>query len=127
MQQKIIVDVDFHDDRCRQKAMKYVTCIIGINSISMDNEKKQMTVIGDFDAVAIVNKLRKKNYCTKIVSIGPAEQMPEPVEKPPEKPVVAPVVQKEKEPVIIYPYIPYYPPAHYSIISYEENYGSWFF
>ncbi|KAI3897553.1 hypothetical protein MKX03_007842 [Papaver bracteatum] len=116
MQQKIIVDVDFHDDRCRQKAMNSVTSLLGINSVSMDTEKKQLTIIGDFDAVDIVKKLRKRNYHAKMVFHGPAE---EPKKKPEEPVKPEPAKSEVIDPFM--PYVPYNLPAYYYIHSYEEN------
>ncbi|KAI3899064.1 hypothetical protein MKW92_001964 [Papaver armeniacum] len=120
LKQKIIVDVDFHDDRCRQKAMNSVTSLLGINSVSMDIEKKQLTIIGDFDAVDIVKKLRKRNYHAKMVFLGPAEEP----KKNPEPAKAEPVKPEPSKPVVIHPfipYVPYNPPAYYYVHSYEEN------
>ncbi|KAJ6684087.1 hypothetical protein OIU85_007745, partial [Salix viminalis] len=45
----------------------------GVESISIEHKNKTMTVIGDIDAIQIVNKLRK--LCvTELISIGPAKQ-----------------------------------------------------
>ncbi|XP_026408948.1 heavy metal-associated isoprenylated plant protein 39-like isoform X2 [Papaver somniferum] len=119
--QKIIVSVDFHDDRCRQKAMNSVTGLLGINSISMDIEKKQLTIIGDFDAVDIIKKLRKKDYHANMVFLGPAE---EPKKKPEETVKPEPVKPEPAKPVVIdrfIPYVYYNPPAYYYVHSYDEN------
>ncbi|MED6203579.1 hypothetical protein PIB30_000663 [Stylosanthes scabra] len=67
---KMILNVNLHDEKAKQKAMKMVSSITGIESIAMEKKEKKMTVVGDFDAVEVVSKLRKA-WHTDIVSLGP--------------------------------------------------------
>ncbi|XP_027937943.1 heavy metal-associated isoprenylated plant protein 39-like isoform X2 [Vigna unguiculata] len=50
--------------------MKAVSKISGVESVSMEMKEKKLTLIGDMDAVVVVEKLRKLCY-TEILSYGP--------------------------------------------------------
>ncbi|KAL8116337.1 hypothetical protein AgCh_022733 [Apium graveolens] len=71
--QKIVLKVEM-DEKMIRKAMKIVTQIDGVYSISISREKKELTVIGvHVDAVKLVTKLEK--LCpTVLLSIGPAKE-----------------------------------------------------
>ncbi|KAF8027695.1 hypothetical protein BT93_E0572 [Corymbia citriodora subsp. variegata] len=68
---KLVVKVEFHDDRERSKAMQVVSGFGGIGSLSIEDNK--LTVSGEFDPVKVVNKLRK-SWRTDIVSVGAAKK-----------------------------------------------------
>ncbi|KAG9134259.1 hypothetical protein Leryth_020297 [Lithospermum erythrorhizon] len=77
---KVILKLEWSEDKLKQKAMMTVSGIIGVESISMDTKDKTLTITGDIDAVTVVAKLRKLCY-TEILSVGPAKE-PEKKEEP---------------------------------------------
>ncbi|KAK4431429.1 Heavy metal-associated isoprenylated plant protein 39 [Sesamum alatum] len=70
---KVVLKLEFADEKIKQKAMKTVSGLSGLESIALDPKDKKLTVTGDIDPVAVVAKLRK--LCrTEIVSVGPAKE-----------------------------------------------------
>ncbi|WVY96284.1 hypothetical protein V8G54_028435 [Vigna mungo] len=73
---KVVLQVELLDEKTKKKAMKAVTIIIiiiaGVESVSMEMKEQKLTLIGDMDAVVVVEKLRKLCY-TEILSYGPAK------------------------------------------------------
>ncbi|KAL5707930.1 hypothetical protein ACHQM5_018777 [Ranunculus cassubicifolius] len=90
---KAIFRLDLHDDLDKQKAMKKVSRVSGIDFISMDMKDKKLTVTGDFDPVSVVSKLRKTWPHTEIVCVAPAKE----AEKKKEIVRVAPAKEAEKK------------------------------
>ncbi|XP_058738385.1 uncharacterized protein LOC131610449 [Vicia villosa] len=70
---KLVLKLDIHDYKIKQKAMKAATSVSGIDSVSMDTKDKKMTLIGDIDPLKVVAKLRKICHA-EIVSVGPVKE-----------------------------------------------------
>ncbi|KAE8733900.1 Detected protein of unknown function [Hibiscus syriacus] len=116
---KVVLKLDFHDNKCRQKAMKIASGVSGVESVAMDKDQK-LTLTGVIDPVEAVRKLRKLCH-TEIVSVGPAKEPEKKKEEPKkeEKKVEKkedPKKNQQKDVIVTYPYPPvaqYYPPVPY--------------
>ncbi|GFQ05826.1 putative late blight resistance protein homolog r1b-12 [Phtheirospermum japonicum] len=119
MTQKMVVRVDVHDEKEKQKAMKAVSSLTGIESLAVDMKERKITVIGDVDPVQVVGKLRKY-WHTELLTVGPAKE--------PEKKNEANKNDKKETEKIAdqlikfhnYQYYPYYT-KYYPVYSAEEN------
>ncbi|XP_074263357.1 heavy metal-associated isoprenylated plant protein 39-like isoform X2 [Silene latifolia] len=69
---KVVLKLNVHDEKAKQKALKTVSTIPGIDFIAIDMHQAQLTVIGIMDPVNIVRKLRKNWPTTDIIIVGPA-------------------------------------------------------
>ncbi|KAK6925875.1 Heavy metal-associated domain, HMA [Dillenia turbinata] len=59
---KVVLKVDAPDEKTKQKVMKAVSGLSGLQSLSMDLKAKKLTAVGDVDPVKIVSKVRKFLY-----------------------------------------------------------------
>ncbi|KAL9237347.1 hypothetical protein vseg_011907 [Gypsophila vaccaria] len=78
----VVLKLDIHDNyKCKRTAMKIVSTIPGIDSISMNTDKLTLTVTGNMDPIQVVKKLRKA-FHTEVLSIGPVKQPEKKNDKP---------------------------------------------
>ncbi|GAB2224645.1 hypothetical protein Drorol1_Dr00005410 [Drosera rotundifolia] len=71
---KVVLKVNIQDDKDKQKAMKAVSSIAGIDSISVNMKEGKLTVIGEVDPVEVVSKLRTKQWQADILTVGPPKE-----------------------------------------------------
>ncbi|XP_047177670.1 heavy metal-associated isoprenylated plant protein 39-like [Vigna umbellata] len=116
---KVVLQVELLDDKTKKKAMKAVSKISGVESVSMEMKEQKLTLIGDMDAVVVVEKLRKLCY-TEILSYGPAMVEKKENKKEKEPPEKKNIDQTQNIADILKTYETYH--NHYHYTSYvEEN------
>ncbi|CAN6705793.1 unnamed protein product [Malus baccata var. baccata] len=122
---KVVLKLEVYDEKSKKKAMKAVSGLEGLDSISMDMKDKKLTVTGDIDPVELVARLRKL-YHTEILSVGPAKE--EKKKEEPKKEQPKKEEPKKKDPrdelaEIMRVYQSQYPPmpTYYCVRSAEED------
>ncbi|GLJ10198.1 hypothetical protein SUGI_0123870 [Cryptomeria japonica] len=81
---KIVLKVAIENESSKKKALKQVTGVYGVDSVSVDMKEKKMTVIGDVDPVHLTCKLRKLGFAD-LLSVGSAKEEKKEGEKKEEK------------------------------------------
>ncbi|KAL0904710.1 hypothetical protein M5K25_026849 [Dendrobium thyrsiflorum] len=70
---KVVLKLSMENNKQRAKALKCVTKLLGIVSMSADDEK--ITVVGEgIDPVKLTNMLRKKIRCVELVMVNPVKE-----------------------------------------------------
>ncbi|XP_059438788.1 heavy metal-associated isoprenylated plant protein 39-like [Corylus avellana] len=79
---KVTYNVSLHRDGCATKAIKLVARVEGVSSVEINKTAQKLTVVGTFDPVDVVKKLRKKFSPVTIVSVEGAEKSGKVKEEP---------------------------------------------
>ncbi|GLJ38966.1 hypothetical protein SUGI_0794370 [Cryptomeria japonica] len=66
---KIVLKSEINCEKCKQKVMKTIARVPGVNSVSIDLKEQKITVIGDADPVVLTTKLKMSRY-TELMSVG---------------------------------------------------------
>ncbi|KAM7269106.1 hypothetical protein ACFE04_024603 [Oxalis oulophora] len=125
MKQKMVIEVEMHDDRCRSKAMEICASTHGIFKMEIQgSNKNQVAVTGDgFDPIRLASKLRKKFGHASIISVAEEKEntnKEKEKEKEKEKTPVAPTLPL---PGAYYVHNPSYYPSQYYNSNYAGNYN----
>ncbi|TVU29514.1 hypothetical protein EJB05_21084, partial [Eragrostis curvula] len=116
--QRIVIQVEMSDNKCRSKAMALVAATGGVDSVALAGDAKdQVVVVGDgVDSVKLTSALRKKVGPAQLLQVADAGKKKE----------------EEKKPAIattatVYPYQYYQQPAtvvyEYPAAGYTYGYG----
>uniref|UniRef100_A0ACD5VZC6 Uncharacterized protein n=1 Tax=Avena sativa TaxID=4498 RepID=A0ACD5VZC6_AVESA len=67
---KMVLKVPMICKKCKSCTLQIVSKIKGIKSLTYDEEKNTLTVVGDVDVVKVVEKLRKAKHPATVVTVG---------------------------------------------------------
>ncbi|XP_019154119.1 PREDICTED: heavy metal-associated isoprenylated plant protein 39-like isoform X2 [Ipomoea nil] len=75
--QKVVIGISVKDQKARAKAFKIAVSLSGVDSACIQDEKGQLEVVGEVDAVALANQLRKRLGQAELLSVASAEKKEE--------------------------------------------------
>ncbi|KAJ3694323.1 hypothetical protein LUZ60_009803 [Juncus effusus] len=78
MAKRTELKVDISCEKCKQKVLKAVSGLEGIDKIDANSEKGTLVVTGDVDPIDVIVRVRKAGKRAEIITIGPP---PKPEEK----------------------------------------------
>ncbi|CAD5316212.1 unnamed protein product [Arabidopsis thaliana] len=67
----MVVMINVFDERSKEKVIQTVASCSGITTITMDSKEGKLTVIGEFDEMQILKKLKKRWESAKMATFGP--------------------------------------------------------
>ncbi|KAG8055861.1 hypothetical protein GUJ93_ZPchr0001g32656 [Zizania palustris] len=67
---KVVLKVPITCKKCKSCILQIVSHIKGIKSLTFDDEKNTLTVVGEVDVVVIVDKLRKAKYTVVVETVS---------------------------------------------------------
>ncbi|CAH9148412.1 unnamed protein product [Cuscuta epithymum] len=105
--QKAVIRISMKDEKARSSAFKIAVRQPGVVAASIQQEKGQIEVVGEFDAVVLVTELRKKLGQADILTLA------EVVEKKVEKAVETKKNETPQPQGVTITYPSFYPPPPY--------------